>query len=80
MKVDTAALIQRAKGFPSTPIVGCVVSRTVPEILASNDPKDPIKIFKFPSGIYAQVSRFVPHGNGKSEDDGWILSYVFDES
>jgi hypothetical protein len=80
VKVDTAALIQRAKEFPPTPVAGCVDSRTVPEIFASNDPKDPIKIFKSPSGFYAQESRFVPRDNGKSEDDGWILSYVFDES
>jgi hypothetical protein len=52
----------------------------VPEILASQDPNDPIKIFKLPPGFYAQESRFVPRLNGESEDDGWILSYVFDES
>jgi hypothetical protein len=54
--------------------------RTVAKILASNDPYDPIQIFKLPPGIYAQESRFVPRVNGISEDDGWILSYVFDES
>jgi len=60
--------------------VGCVDNRSVSEILASEDPAGPIKIFKLPRGFYAQESRFVPRENGTSEDDGWILSYVFDES
>ncbi|KAE8441269.1 hypothetical protein EG329_005570 [Mollisiaceae sp. DMI_Dod_QoI] len=80
VKVDSTALIHRAKQFPPTPITGCVDNRTVSEILSSKDTNDPIKIFKLPPGFYAQESRFVPHQNGKSEDDGWILSYVFDES
>jgi hypothetical protein len=32
-----------------------------------------------PKGWYAQEPRFVPRQNGRSEDDGWLLSYVFDE-
>jgi carotenoid cleavage dioxygenase-like enzyme len=80
VKVDTIALIQRGNDCPPTPISGCVDNRSVPEILASTDANDPIKIFKLPRGFYAQESRFVPRRNGTSEDDGWILSYVFDES
>lgn len=80
VKVDTTALIERAKTSPPTPITGCVDNRSVPEILASKNANDPIKIFKLPLGFYAQESRFVPRENGKSEDDGWIMSYVFDES
>jgi carotenoid cleavage dioxygenase-like enzyme len=80
VKVDASALIQRGNDIPPTPISGCVDTRTVPEILASTDPNDPIKIFKLPPGFYAQESRFVPRQNGRSEDDGWIVSYVFDES
>ncbi|CAG8955137.1 hypothetical protein HYFRA_00007152 [Hymenoscyphus fraxineus] len=80
VKIDASALIARAHDNPPTPITGCVDMRTVSEILASQDPNDPIKIFKLPEGIYAQESRFVPRENGKSEDDGWILSYIFDES
>ena len=79
-KVDATTLISRAEQNPPTSIVGCVDKRSVPEILASNDPNDPIKIFKLPQGFYAQESRFVPRSNGESEDDGWILSYVFNES
>ncbi|CZT04880.1 related to lignostilbene alphabeta-dioxygenase I [Rhynchosporium graminicola] len=80
VKVDATALIQRAQHEPPTPIVGCVDTRTVSEILASEDPEDPIKVFKLPEGFYAQESRFVARKNGASEDDGWILTYVFDES
>lgn len=80
VKIDTTALIDRAKQYPPTTITGCVDTRTVSEILSSEDPNDPIKIFKLPPGFYAQESRFVPRQNGISEDDGWILSYVFDES
>ena len=32
-----------------------------------------------PIGWYAQESRFVPRANSTSEDDGWLLTYVFDE-
>ncbi|KAG9233697.1 carotenoid oxygenase [Amylocarpus encephaloides] len=80
VKVDVTALIAQAKQDPPTPITGCVDNRTVSEILASRDHWDPIKIFKLPPGIYAQECRFVPRNNGVSEDDGWILTYVFDES
>ncbi|EKD21545.1 retinal pigment epithelial membrane protein [Drepanopeziza brunnea f. sp. 'multigermtubi' MB_m1] len=80
VKVDATALIKQAEQDPPNAITGCVDMRSVAEILASDDPEDPIKIFKLPPGFYAQESRFVPRQNGKSEDDGWILSYVFDES
>jgi hypothetical protein len=80
VKVAAEALIQRGNQCPPTPISGCVDARSVADILASTDPDDPIKIFKLPPGFYAQESRFVPRQNGTSEDDGWILSYVFDES
>ena len=80
VKVDVETLIRI--GMQNTPnqIIGCVDKRCLPEILASNDPNDPIKVFQMPGGWYAQEPRFVPRADGKSEDDGWILSYVFDES
>ena len=79
VKINATALIASADQKPPTPIIGCVDNRSVPEVLTSQDPNDPIKIFKLPQGFYAQESRFVPRLNGESEDDGWILSYVFDE-
>jgi len=80
VKIDTTTLIARGKESNLPSVIGCVDTRNVPEILASNDPNDPIKIFKMPEGFYAQESRFVPRANGTSEDDGWLLTYVFDES
>jgi carotenoid cleavage dioxygenase-like enzyme len=80
VKINAHALIARGICDPPTSVSGCVDRRSVSEILASNDPHDPIQIFKLPPMVYAQESRFVPRVNGVSEDDGWILSYVFDES
>jgi carotenoid cleavage dioxygenase-like enzyme len=80
VKVNAEVLIQRGNQCSPTSISGCVDTRSIPEVLASTDPNDPIKIFKLPPGFYAQESRFVPRERGTSEDDGWILSYVFDES
>lgn len=79
VKIDAKALISQAETLSPTPVTGCIDNRSVSEVLASTDLKDPIKIFKLPPGFYAQESRFVPRENGDSEDDGWILSYVFDE-
>lgn len=80
VKIDVERLIQRGISNPPTPITGYVDGRNIAEIAASNDPQDPIKAFMMPEGWYAQESRFVPRNKGSSEDDGWILSYVFDES
>ncbi|KAL8649927.1 MAG: hypothetical protein Q9210_004115 [Variospora velana] len=79
VKMDVAALIDRGQRTPPKPISGCVDTRDVAEVIASWDVNDPIRIFKMPDGWYAQESRFVPRHNGIDEDDGWLLSYVFDE-
>ena len=80
VKIDVERLIQKGIRNPPTPITGCVDGRSIAEIATSSDPQDPIKIFMMPEGWYAQESRFVPRNKGSSEDDGWILSYVFDET
>ena len=79
VKVDVQTLVNRGESCPPAQITGCVDSRSMQDILASKDPEDPIKVFKMPAGWYAQESRFVPRANGKGEDDGWLLTYVFDE-
>lgn len=81
-KIDVQTLIERGIQKPPQPIKGCVDTRTVVEIEADNDPDDPIKLFRMPQGWYAQEPRFVPRRESerKSEDDGWLLTYVFDES
>ena len=80
VKIDVLDLISRGIQNPPIQIKGCVDNRSVSEVLGSQDPRDPIKVFKMPSGWYAQESRFIPREQGVSEDDGWLLSYVFDES
>ena len=80
VKIDVKSLIEQGRSNPPTPITGCVDTRSIAEILASKDPMDPIKVFMMPQGFYAQEPRFVPRKNGVGEDDGWLLSYVFDES
>jgi carotenoid cleavage dioxygenase-like enzyme len=80
VKMDTTTLLSQSNSSAPAAITGCVDTRSVSEILASKNPNDPIKIFKFPPGVYAQESRFVPRNGGTEEDDGWVLAYVFDES
>ncbi|KAL9596019.1 MAG: hypothetical protein Q9219_006070 [cf. Caloplaca sp. 3 TL-2023] len=80
VKVDVETLITKGKRHPPTPIKGCVDTRDMDTILSSNDPQDPIKVFEMPKDHYTQEPRFVPRRNGTSEDDGWLLTYVFDES
>ena len=80
VKMDVQTLIARGMKNPPTSVVGSVDTRDMPQILASSDPEDPIQVFEMPKGWYAQEPQFVPRLNGTSEDDGWLLSYVFDES
>lgn len=85
VKIDVEALIRRGieEGPINDPSVGPTVdTRTVTEILESDDVEDdPIRIFKLPSGWCAQEATFVPDlSRGNQEDDGWLLTYVFDES
>ena len=79
VKMDVETLISQGIRNPPTQIKGCLDMRTVEEVLASKDPNDPIKIFKLPPGWFAQEPRFVPRENGAGEDDGWLVSYMFDE-
>ncbi|KAL1866683.1 hypothetical protein Daus18300_006627 [Diaporthe australafricana] len=81
-KIDVKTLIERGVQHPPQPIRGCVDTRSVAEIQASGDPNDHIKLFKMPEGWFAQEPRFVPRKESerRSEDDGWLLTYVFDES
>ena len=79
VKVDVQKLIAQGIENPPKQVSGCLDNRTMDEVLASEDPCDPIKVFLMPQGWYAQEPRFVPRLDGVDEDDGWLLSYVFDE-
>ena len=81
VKMDAERLVEQGrKNTALTPITGCVDTRTISEVLRCNDLSDPIQIFQLPQGCYAQEPRFVPRAESKREDDGWLLTYVFDES
>ncbi|KAK5996758.1 Carotenoid 9,10(9',10')-cleavage dioxygenase 1-like protein [Cladobotryum mycophilum] len=80
VKINVQKLIARGLANPPTPVTGCVDNRSIEEVAASDDPDDPIQLFLMPEGVYAQECAFVPRKGGKSEDDGWLLTYVFDES
>ncbi|KAK7987162.1 retinal pigment epithelial membrane protein [Apiospora saccharicola] len=79
-KIDATALIARGTAHPPQQIKGCVDTRGVAEVMKSTDPDDPVKLFRLPKGWYAQEPRFVPRADAQAEDDGWLLTYVFDES
>lgn len=80
MKMDVQTLLERAKENPPESITGCLDTRSVQEVIAVDDPKDPIQAFKLPPHHFAQEARFVPRQKAASEDDGFLLFYVFDES
>ncbi|KAI9851042.1 MAG: hypothetical protein M1838_004568, partial [Thelocarpon superellum] len=80
IKMDVATLIARGLRSPPVSITGCVDMRDIDDVVASTDPHDPIKVFSMPPGHYAQEPRFVPRRPSRSEDDGYILTYVFDEA
>ncbi|KJZ76522.1 hypothetical protein HIM_04251 [Hirsutella minnesotensis 3608] len=80
VKIDVHKLIHKGLKCPPTPVCGCVDERSVQEILAANDPDDPIQIFAMPGKVFAQECTFVPRTQSSSEDDGWLLTFVFDDS
>ncbi|KNG87773.1 carotenoid cleavage dioxygenase 1 [Aspergillus nomiae NRRL 13137] len=82
VKIDAKALIAKGLKEPPEQVTGCVDNRSVKEILAQKDKDsdDPIRIYQMPTGWYAQECSFVPRHNAEQEDDGWLLTFVFDES
>ncbi|KAI9151581.1 Carotenoid 9,10(9',10')-cleavage dioxygenase 1 [Paramyrothecium foliicola] len=80
VKFDVLSLIDRGMADPPQSIKGCVDSRTIQQAAKDSDPRNAIKVFRMPPGWFAQEPRFVPRANPATEDDGWLLSYVFDES
>lgn len=80
VKVNAVALIERGQANPPRSVSGVVDTRSMTQVLASTDPEDPIRVFQMPEGWYAQEPRFVPAASKRSEDDGYLLFYAFDES
>ncbi|PLB51386.1 9-cis-epoxycarotenoid dioxygenase [Aspergillus steynii IBT 23096] len=70
VKIDVKALIDRGIASPPPQVTGAVDTRSIQEVLKSTDPDDAVKVFKLPSGWYAQECSFVPRRQGHSEDEG----------
>jgi carotenoid cleavage dioxygenase-like enzyme len=80
VKINAEELIGRGKKDGTLqPVTGCVDTRSVEEVLSSRIADDPIQVFKFPQGYFCQECRFVPMSSSEDEDDGYLLSYVFNE-
>lgn len=77
VKIDAGTLIERGRRNPPRSVTGVVDSRTMEEI---GDNDDTIGVFKLPTGWFAQEPRFVPREDARSEDDGYLLFYAFDET
>lgn len=60
-----------------TPREGSRSSSPSTEIADSDDV--PIRLFELPPLHYAQEPSFVPRSHPRAEDDGFLLTYVFDE-
>ncbi|TKA26039.1 hypothetical protein B0A50_05551 [Salinomyces thailandicus] len=93
VKIDARTLIAKGVARPPRSVSGSVDTRTMAQVLASEDDEDPIKAFQMPEGWYAQEPRFVPASASSSsksasdsdddtdeEDAGYLLFYAFDES
>lgn len=84
VKIDSKTLIARGEKLVAQgklqSVTGCVDLRSVTEIERSRDSADPIKVFRCPEGWFLQEPRFVPRANATSEDDGYLLTYVFNEA
>ncbi|KAH7079290.1 carotenoid oxygenase [Paraphoma chrysanthemicola] len=87
VRMDVKQLLARAQSAPPKSITGCVDDRTVDQILASRDQDDPIKAFQLPPNHFGQEPRFIARqrlqgvspGAKLSEDDGYLMFYVFNE-
>lgn len=83
IRMDVTALLARARESPPTNVTGCVDDRSIDQILASRDRKDPIKAFRLPPNHFAQEPRFIPKTSvseqNLSEEDGYLIFYVFNE-
>lgn len=85
VKVDVLRLIEEGKAKYGQeggvkPVTGCVDTRSILEIMDDNDPDEAIKVFHLPPRHFGQESQFVPKEGAQGEDDGYLLTYVFDES
>ncbi|KAJ5936852.1 hypothetical protein N7466_003302 [Penicillium verhagenii] len=79
VKMDIGTLIQQGIEKKTKDVDGCVDERLIREVIQSEDTGDCIKVFQAPDGWCAQEPCFVPRNQARSEDDGYILTLMFDE-
>lgn len=86
VKIDVHALVASGRATSTRGEEEAVDTRTVAQILAEQAANGgvtsgPIQVFALPPHHYAQEASFVPRSkeDSRGEDDGWLLSYVFDE-
>ncbi|KAM0718116.1 hypothetical protein Q7P37_006448 [Cladosporium fusiforme] len=81
VKIDAQTLISRGRARPPRNVAGIVDSRSMIQVLGSSeDATDPIRAFQMPEGWFAQEPRFIPAASARSEDDGYLVFYAFDEA
>ena len=79
VKIDAATLIHRGRANPPRSVSGIVDNRSMVQVLESTDSNDNVRAFQMPEGWYAQEPRFIPAASKRSEDDGFLVFYAFDE-
>lgn len=80
VKIDATTLIRRGRASPPKSVSGIVDNRSMVQVLESTDATDPVRAFHMPEGWYAQEPRFIPAASRRSEDDGYLVFYAFDEN
>ncbi|KAK6435724.1 hypothetical protein LTR95_008089 [Oleoguttula sp. CCFEE 5521] len=80
LKADAKSLIVQGQSHPPRSVTGAVDTRSMEDVLASQDPSDPLQAFVMPEGWFAQGPRFVPASSNRAEDEGYLIFYAFDES
>nr|XP_018263840.1 uncharacterized protein I303_03713 [Kwoniella dejecticola CBS 10117]OBR85998.1 hypothetical protein I303_03713 [Kwoniella dejecticola CBS 10117] len=81
-KINVEELIRRGlargEGKNDTPVDDRTSAQIVRE--SKQGLTGPIELFEMPSGWYAQEPRFVPRHEATTQDDGYLITYVYDES
>jgi carotenoid cleavage dioxygenase-like enzyme len=86
VKMDVLALSERGQQRGEAGENETVDRRSVGEVLASARPRgdfavdpDSIRVFQFPPLHHGQEVSFVPRAKQRGEDDGYLLTLVFDD-
>lgn len=87
VKMNAQSLVSRGRRLTDAGKLtrgGAVDERSMMDILTAQEQEqgethDDIIIFPLPSGCYAQEAAFIPRATAQSEDDGYLVFFVFDE-